>query len=257
MEKKRVAIFVAGQRFNLLTDEEERYVLDLASGVDARISSIVMGQDMPRERAAVLTALDYADDCEHHRRELNEIKEQVKDYLTRIEQLTAENETLRAELSKAKLESETLDDTRADAARCRRECEALKAQVHALKEQIEVMKRDDTCSAPSVDGASDAVPAELTEAPEEAPAEPRGDESAENAAPVPDSEPAQPEITAEDDLFFDPAREEPVKPQTRREKKSRHEHKHENPYRQQHMQKKEQRGYTQQRQYSLFDDEDE
>ena len=253
MEKKRVLIFVAGQRFSILTDEEERYVLDLASGVDARISSIVMGQDMIRERAAVLAALDYADDCEKNRRELNEIKEQVKDYLAEIEKLSGENERLKAELSKAKLDAQTLEDARAEGARARRECEALKAQVHALKKQIEVMMRDDTSSAPSEVGGP-AVQAEEVSAEEIV--EDSADENTE-AEPA-ESEQAQPEITAADDLFFDaPREEEPVKPKSRKEKKNRHEHKHENPYRQQHMQSKEQKGYTQQRQYSLFDDEDE
>ena len=252
MEKKRVTVFVAGQRFNIITEEEERYVLDLASRVDALISSMVMSQDISRESAAVLTALDFADDCEHNRREINEIREQVKDYLARVESLTAENEELKAQLSKAKLNSDTADDLRSEAVRLRRENEALKAQVHALKEQVELLQRDDTKSAPSLDDA----PADGGEGGEEKPPLPQ--EPPDGVAIPDEGEAAQPEVTSEDDLFFEePAREEPVRPQGRKDKKNRHQHKHENPYRQQHMQNKEQRGYTQQRQYSLFDDEDE
>jgi cell division protein ZapA (FtsZ GTPase activity inhibitor) len=55
--KTRVSVFVAGQRFNILTDKSEKYVLDIASKIDSRINSLVLSSDMTRERAAVLTAL--------------------------------------------------------------------------------------------------------------------------------------------------------------------------------------------------------
>ena len=112
MEKRQITVFVAGQRFNIITDEEEKYVIDIASKIDARIASIAISNNMSRERAAVLAALDLADDGEQGRRELNEIKEQVKDYLTRIEKLTAENNAVKAEMSRTKLDSDALDDAR-------------------------------------------------------------------------------------------------------------------------------------------------
>lgn len=232
MEKRKVSVLVAGQRFNIITDEEERYVIDLAAKIDARITSISISQNMTRERAAVLTALDLADDGEQNKRELNEIKEQIKDYLTNIESLSAENEQLKAELSKARLSADALEDARATLAAADREREALKAQIYALKDQIALMQSEGYAAAP---------------APEEAPSEPV-------PAEVPAAEPAPArQITAEDDLFFDVPQEEPLR-LPRKDKKNRHDHSHVNPYKQQHMQKQsEQKGYTQQRQYSLFD----
>ena len=52
MDKKRVSVLVAGQRFTILTDEDEKYVIDIAAKIDARISSLTISQDMTRERAA-------------------------------------------------------------------------------------------------------------------------------------------------------------------------------------------------------------
>ena len=86
-KKTRVSVFVAGQRFNILTDKSEKYVLDIASEIDARINSLVVTGDMTRERAAVLTALDYADDTALDKEALAEVKEQIKDYLAEIERL--------------------------------------------------------------------------------------------------------------------------------------------------------------------------
>ena len=82
-------------------------------------------------------------------------------------------------------------------------------------------------------------------------------EKTEVPAPVEKSAPPEVNtITAEDDLFFDAEEAAPVKPQ--KDKKKRHNHDHVNPYQQKAQQKKEQKGYTQQRQYSFFDvNEDE
>ena len=255
MEKKKISVFVAGQRFNLITDEEERYVIDLAAKVDARISSVSISSSMTRERAAVLTALDLADDGEHLRREMNEVKEQVKDYLKKIEQLTAENAELQTKLSREKHDHVALEDVQRMLSESDRDKEALKRQILALKEQIAVMLQagyqesvEEEIPVPQEE------PAPIEEAPVEPAPAPAEEEVTIAEAPAEPVAPAAPVVTAEDDLFFG-IPEEPVRP---RKEKKRHHHPHDNPYRQQHMQKKgEQKGYTQQRQYSFFDDTDE
>lgn len=228
MDKKRVSVFVAGQRFTILTDEDEKYVIDIAAKIDARISSLTISQNMTRERAAVLTALDFADDNEQDKRAIAEIKEQLKDYITEISKLSEENTALNAENNQLKREIAALKETQninaaalQDAQNTKagdeKEKEALKAQIRALKEQMELVHVEST-------------PAPVEE------------------EPAPEKE----EVTAEDDLFFGASAEPEIKPA--KEKKNRHDHSHVNPYRQQFMQKKnEQKGYTQQRQYSLFD----
>jgi len=250
MEKRKVSVFVAGQRFNLITDEEERYVIDLAAKVDARISSLSISQSMTRERAAVLTALDLADDIEQGKRSLNEVKEQVKDYLSKIEELTTENTELRTQLSREKHDSMALSDVQRLLAESDQEKDALKRQILAMKEQITVMQQaDDQEPAAEKDSAPQVTAAVVEDTPaKDLPVQ--AEKAKEPAPAVPDA-PAEPAVTAEDDLFFGI----PEDPRPRKEKK-RHHHPHENPYRQQHLQKKgEQKGYTQQRQYSFFDDD--
>ena len=80
----------------------------------------------------------------------------------------------------------------------------------------------------------------------------KNQQSADDEIPLPEEAPAEQEkpITAEDDLFFDVEEEEVIKPE--KKKKNRHEHHHVNPY-QQKAKDKEQKGYTQQRQYSFFE----
>lgn len=219
MDKKRVSVLVAGQRFTILTDEDEKYVIEIAAKIDARISSLTISQNMTRERAAVLTALDFADDNEQDKRAIVEIKEQIKDYITQLARLSEENTALAQENDQLRREFAALKETQNINAADEKEKDALKAQIRALKEQLALASVEKT---------------------PEAPKEPT---------------PEKAEVTAEDDLFFGEPAEPAVKPQ--REKKNRHDHAHVNPYKQQFMQKqKEQKGYTQQRQYSLFDEDE-
>lgn len=226
-KKIRVSIFAAGQRFNILTDKSEKYVLDIASKIESKINSLMITGDMSREKAAVLTALDYADDNETEKENFAAVKEQIKDYIHQIELLQDNNAKLSSDYAMLKeeyerliAEKQTAEDAQKELYESKAEVKKLTAEAAELKKQIEELK---TQSAPE-----------------------------EEEIPLPEEPPVKEEktITADDDLFFDEPEEAPVKPQ--KDKKKRHEHNHVNPY-QKKAQQKEQKGYTQQRQYSFFD----
>ena len=263
MDKKRVSVLVAGQRFTILTDEDEKYVIEIAAKIDARITSLVFSQNITRERAAVLTALDFADDNEQDKRAIAEIKEQIKDYLTQIDALSEQNIALAQKNDQLEQEITSLKAAADDQAEASKEIEALKAEINSLHEENAALKEKGAQSdsdqialkeaqkkITSAENVIEGLKAKVALMEERL----RKAQTANNApaAPIGEAAPAQETITAEDDLFFDTQEEPAVKPQ--KEKKNRHDHSHVNPYRQQHMQKKnEQKGYTQQRQYSLFD----
>lgn len=231
--KTRVSVFVAGQRFNILTDKSEKYVLDIASKIDSRINSLVLSSDMTRERAAVLTALDYADDTELDKENLAAVKEQIKDYVHEIERLQDNNAKLTGDYNLLKAEYERLiedrksdEDAQKALADSAKEIDELKKQLSRSEERFESFRQQST----------------VKEAP------------VAEEIPLPDEPPAEEQtITAEDDLFFD-EEEEQIKPE--KKKKNRHEHSHVNPYKQK-AKEQEQKGYTQQRQYSFFDLDEE
>lgn len=249
-KKTRVSVFVAGQRFNILTDKSEKYVLDIASEIDARINSLVVTGDMTRERAAVLTALDYADDTALDKEALAEVKEQIKDYLHEIERLSDSNAKLSADYNNLKSEYERLIALRRSSDDAQRKLEDKEKQIAALEEQLkrnsEIAEEQKQRIAQLDDEKQQLSKAveELTQELEAAKAQP--------AVPVPtdDDAPEEKTITAEDDLFFEPEEEaEAIKPD--KKKKNRHEHSHVNPYQQKAKDKE--KGYTQQRQYTFFD----
>lgn len=227
--KIKVSVVVAGQRFTILTDKSEKYVRDIASEIDARVNSLVVSSNMSRERAAVLTAMDYADDSVLDRENIAAVKEQIKDYVQEIERLQDNNAKLVSDYNLLKAEYERLIEERQNAQdleeKAKKELDDSQTRIASLKEQLK--QANEQIEALKNQQADDVIPL-----PEEAPAE------------------QERPITAEDDLFFDIEEEEPVKPE--KKKKNRHEHHHVNPY-QQKAKDKEQKGYTQQRQYSFFD----
>lgn len=234
MEKKKVTVLVAGQRFTLITEESEKYVTDIASKIDAKITSLSLSQSMSRERAAVLTALDLADDAEQDKKSIREIREQIKDYVMKIESLSDENAALKAQISRLQLDKQSGEDAQKLIAEGEKEKAALRNEITALKEQIALIEAEKPVQPPV---AEEPVKEEKAQ----------GEEKTE---PVAKEESAA--VSAEDDLFFDlPPAAPTIKPQ---KEKKRHEHQHVNPYKQQFLQKQnEQKGYTQQRQYSFFD----
>lgn len=241
--KQKVSVFVAGQRFNILTDKGEKYVLDIASEIDARINSLVLTGNMTRERAAVLTALDYADDSVLDRENIAAVKEQIKDYVQEIERLQDNNAKLVSDYNLLKAEYERLIEEHRSAEDAQKELKESQAQIASLQDQLKKEQEKNASLKEQIDQANEQITAL------------RNNQSDEEEIPLPEEPPAEEEkpITAEDDLFFD-MEEEPVKPE--KKKKNRHEHNHVTPY-QQKAKDKEKKGYTQQRQYSFFDIDEE
>ena len=108
MEKNKISVFVAGQKLTLITSDSERYVRDIASRVDTAINSMFTASTMSREKCAVMAALDFCDDEAKSRASLNEVKEQIKDYIKDSQALRDEIEKLKAENEKLKSEKEEL-----------------------------------------------------------------------------------------------------------------------------------------------------
>ena len=238
MEKNRVTVLVAGQKFTIISEDPENYVIDLAAKIDARITSLTL-KNMTREKAAVLTALDFADDLEKDKQAQAQIKEQIKDYIREISELSAECESLKAQADKLREEKE----------KERFEKEALQKIVKDLQTGIETFRTE---------SAKMVKPPQKAPAKEEEKAPALTDADAPAETPIAAEIKNEPQTTEDGDRSFDFMEEEqkPVHtPTPNAPKKKRHEHNHENPYKQQYMKKQEEKGYTPQRQYSLFDDE--
>ncbi|MBQ8057439.1 MAG: cell division protein ZapA [Ruminococcus sp.] len=224
MEKKKISVFVAGQKLTLITTESEKYVSTIASKVDTAINSLFASSNMSREKCAVMTALDFCDDEAKARASLNELKEQIKDYIKDSEKLREENEALKAEVEKLKGEKQELLNSKKTLIAT--SVEIKKTTEKTEEVEIEIDSDDDLSF--DFDEDEDLVETNEVEITEETKEEVKADT-----------------VPATDNV------ETEKKPD-----KKRHSHEHKNPFKERFLkQQSEQKGYTPLRQYSLFDDE--
>jgi cell division protein ZapA len=78
--KRSVTVQVAGQRYTLKTDDDDRLVKALAAHVDAKFREIQRASRSPDTQAvAILTALQVAEELFQARQESAELKKRVRD----------------------------------------------------------------------------------------------------------------------------------------------------------------------------------
>ncbi|MBQ7133133.1 MAG: cell division protein ZapA [Ruminococcus sp.] len=224
MEKKKVTVFVAGQKLTLITTDSEKYVSDIAQKVDTTINSLMSTSNMSREKCAVMAALDFCDDEAKARATLNDVKEQIKDYIDDSAKLRAENEALKAEVEKLRAEKAELLTSKKTLVASAVEIKHEKKTETKEESEVQIDSSDDL----SFDFDEDVAVAEEKE-----------------------------EMIATEPTATTPVNNAPVTSvQTPKSEKKRHNHNHSNPYKERFLkQQNEQKGYTPVRQYSLFDND--
>ncbi len=220
MEKNKITVFVAGQKLTLITTDSEKYVSDIAMKVDTTVNSLLNCSNMSREKCAVMAALDFCDDEAKARAALNELKEQIKDYIEDSSKLRAENEELKLKIEKLENEKKELLTSKktlvASAVEIKKEVNIEEKNVTVIDEEHEIDSSDDLSFEFDSDETQDA----------EAVTTSFVEKEKTDTAPAPKTE------------------------------KKRHNHNHVNPYKERFLkQQNEQKGYTPMRQYSLFDEE--
>ena len=94
----RQIIFVGGKRFTIVTDESEAYMKKLVERVDTRLKSIISSNPkLDKDSAAILASLDYCDEEYKLRQNLEDVKEQIKDYIEDTARLHKEIARLKAQ----------------------------------------------------------------------------------------------------------------------------------------------------------------
>lgn len=228
MEKKKISVFVAGQKLTLITTESEKYVSTIASKVDTAINSMFTSSNMSKEKCAVMAALDFCDDEAKARAALNELKEQIKDYIKDSETLRQENDALKSEIEKLKSEK----------------AELLKSKKTLIASSVEIKKTTEKTEEIEIEiDSNDDLSFDFDE-----------DDTItkiEEDAEIID-------IPVNKDEKNEPVAVAPAISTEKKTDKKRHSHEHKNPFKERFMkQQNEQKGYTPIRQYSLFDETDE
>ncbi|MGN0558671.1 MAG: cell division protein ZapA [Acutalibacteraceae bacterium] len=108
-KEKKVTVSIAGQRFPLITDEREDYILQLANMVDSKMKGISLSNPkLSRDGCATLSALDFCDMLEKERYEHTRCKADNKKLRLELKNAEQSKETLKIELDEAKKKLELL-----------------------------------------------------------------------------------------------------------------------------------------------------
>lgn len=83
-EKKKVSFTIAGNQFTVLSAEEEAYTADIAGKIDQSIHEMCRNGRVSVTAAAILTAVNYCDEMQKSRRDLEEIRQKLEEYLNRM-----------------------------------------------------------------------------------------------------------------------------------------------------------------------------
>ena len=82
MEKKKVKVTIAGATYSLLTDETAAYTNELATDIDEKIKEIQSANPfITANQAAILVAIELADQVKKTEQIVESYRSQIKDYL--------------------------------------------------------------------------------------------------------------------------------------------------------------------------------
>ncbi len=95
--KQKITVSIAGQEYTMVAEEDETYVQRCAAMVDSQVREVMGGARLGLSDAAVLAAMNIADQFYREQDASENLRRQIKDGLD-------ENAKLKMELSEAKRE---------------------------------------------------------------------------------------------------------------------------------------------------------
>ena len=107
MDKQKVRFTVWGSDFCIVTNDSEEYIRSLAAGTEEKImKNVSESAGVSVVQAAILTAMEYADENSRKESILNNIKDQLKTYLDDAAKIKAERDHYKEAYEKLAAKSE-------------------------------------------------------------------------------------------------------------------------------------------------------
>ena len=97
----RVTVNICGEDYTLVAEESTAYMEQVAALVDKKMGEVIAGAKVGRSDAAVLAAVNLADELLKNQAAAENLRRQVKNYLDEATQAKNEASELRRQLFKA------------------------------------------------------------------------------------------------------------------------------------------------------------
>lgn len=109
MEKNKVSLKIAGSDYYIVSEEQPAYMHELAQDVDSKISDILKSGNLSITQAAILAALEFADDAKKNKASADNLRSQLKEYLEDAAKAKGERDFYKRELDKVTKNSDNPD----------------------------------------------------------------------------------------------------------------------------------------------------
>lgn len=97
----RITVSICGEDYTLVAEENTAYMEQVAGLVDRKMNEVITGAKVGRNDAAVLAAVNLADDLLKSEQTAENLRRQVKEYLDEATQARNEISELKRQLFKA------------------------------------------------------------------------------------------------------------------------------------------------------------
>lgn len=111
MNKTTHKLKIAGEEYRIVSDEAPEYMSELAHDIDLKMADILRGARVSTTQAAVLVALQYADEAKKNGGTTDNLRLQLKEYLEDAAKAKSERDFYKRELDRIKAISNTEDKT--------------------------------------------------------------------------------------------------------------------------------------------------
>lgn len=111
MNKTTHSLKIAGEEYRIVSDESVEYMNELAHEIDLKMADILRGTRVSTTQAAVLVALQYADEAKKNGGTTDNLRLQLKEYLEDSAKAKSERDFYKRELDRIKAISNTEDKT--------------------------------------------------------------------------------------------------------------------------------------------------
>ncbi|MBR5438196.1 MAG: cell division protein ZapA [Clostridia bacterium] len=109
MAVNKVRLTIGGTEYSILAEDDVKYVQSLGKELDKSFTKIMKSNtNLSTTQAAVLLALDYADECKKAVATADRLREQIKDYLDDASDAKSKADWARHEAEALKKEAEKL-----------------------------------------------------------------------------------------------------------------------------------------------------
>ncbi len=102
MNKTTHKIKIAGEEYRIVSDESAEYMNELAHEIDLKIADILRNARVSTTQAAVLVALQYADEAKKTNGTTDKLRSQLKEYLEDAATAKTERDFYKRELDRIK-----------------------------------------------------------------------------------------------------------------------------------------------------------